>query len=100
MDDGEGIQPENPPHVFERFYRGEKSRSRATGRSGLGLAIVHGGSICVESTIGPGRRLRSFCRAETLALSLPRATLMRRAARAEIAATVAGSPSTDRAAVV
>lgn len=62
IDDGEGIRPEDLPHVFDRFYRGEKSRSRATGGSGLGLAIArgmveaHGGSIRVESTIGQGAK--------------------------------------------
>ncbi|MEZ4639122.1 MAG: ATP-binding protein [Caldilineaceae bacterium] len=55
IDDGEGIPPEDLPHVFDRFYRGDRSRSRQTGGSGLGLAIVrqlveaHGGEIRVQS---------------------------------------------------
>ena len=59
-DTGEGIQPHDIEHVFDRFYRGEKSRSRSTGGSGLGLAIAkgiveaHGGSIRVESKPGKG----------------------------------------------
>jgi signal transduction histidine kinase len=59
-DTGEGIPPEDIPHVFESFYRGDKSRSRATGGAGLGLAIAHGivqahgGDICVESELGSG----------------------------------------------
>ena len=61
-DTGEGIQPDDVPYVFERFYRGEKSRNRATGGAGLGLAIArgiveaHGGSIHVESEAGQGAR--------------------------------------------
>ena len=61
-DDGEGIPPEVQSKIFERFYRGEKSRTRSTGSSGLGLAIskslveAHGGSISVESTVGQGAR--------------------------------------------
>jgi signal transduction histidine kinase len=59
-DTGEGIRVENIPHIFERFYRGEKSRNRVTGGAGLGLAIArgivraHGGDIRVESKIGKG----------------------------------------------
>lgn len=59
-DSGEGIQPEDLPYVFERFYRGEKSRNRATGGAGLGLAIArgivlaHGGQIRVTSRPGEG----------------------------------------------
>jgi len=59
-DTGAGIAPQDLPHVFERFYRADKSRSRATGGAGLGLAIArqlieaHGGRIGVESKIGHG----------------------------------------------
>ena len=59
-DTGEGIQSQDIPHIFERFYRGEKSRNRGTGGAGLGLAIAqgivraHGGDIRVESQIGKG----------------------------------------------
>lgn len=61
-DTGEGIRPEDMPHLFDQFFRGEPSRSRATGGSGLGLAIVkaiveaHSGQIRVESTLGKGTR--------------------------------------------
>jgi len=59
-DNGEGISPDDLPHVFERTYRGEKSRSRDYGGAGLGLAIVrglieaHGGRIWVESQPNAG----------------------------------------------
>jgi signal transduction histidine kinase len=62
IDTGEGIHPEDLPHVFEQFFRGEKSRSRATGGAGLGLAIArgiieaHGGKIGVESEPAKGAR--------------------------------------------
>jgi len=59
-DTGTGIPPEDIPHIFERFYRVDKARSRDEGGSGLGLAIcqhiaeVHGGKIVVESQVGIG----------------------------------------------
>jgi two-component system sensor histidine kinase BaeS len=61
-DTGEGIRPQDIPHIFERFYRGEKSRNRGTGGAGLGLAIArgiiqaHGGEIQAESKVGQGTR--------------------------------------------
>ncbi len=61
-DNGEGIALEDQAHVFDRFYRGEKSRSRESGGAGLGLAIAQGiveahrGHIRLESVPGMGAR--------------------------------------------
>lgn len=63
-DTGVGISATDQQHVFDRFYRADKSRSRAQGGSGLGLAIVkkiveeHGGAVSVQSTIGAGSTFR------------------------------------------
>ncbi len=59
-DTGPGIAPDDLPHIFDRFFRADRARTRETGGSGLGLAIVqrlveaHGGTISVTSTPGNG----------------------------------------------
>jgi signal transduction histidine kinase len=59
-DTGSGISAEDLPFVFNRFYRGDKSRSRATGGTGIGLALAkqlveaHGGRLWVDSVEGQG----------------------------------------------
>lgn len=70
-DTGSGIDAEDLPFIFDRFYRGDKSRHRSdSNSSGLGLAIAkaiveaHGGVIQVESTLGEGTTF-------TLALPVP-----------------------------
>ena len=69
-DDGPGISPEHRDKVFERFYRIDPDRSRASGGAGLGLAIVrwaaelHGGRVALDSTPRTGSTFR---------LTLPRA---------------------------
>ena len=63
-DSGQGILSSHLPHIFERFYRVDKGRSRDVGGTGLGLSIVkhiaraHGGSVEAESSFGKGTTIR------------------------------------------
>lgn len=62
-DEGAGMKEEDIPHIFERFYRGDKSRDRKTGGVGIGLSIVkalmdaHKGIIKVKSKLGKGTNI-------------------------------------------
>jgi two-component system sensor histidine kinase SaeS len=64
IDSGEGIPTDDLPHIFDRFYRGDRARSREHGGAGLGLAIArglveaHGGRLWVTSTLGQGAAFR------------------------------------------
>jgi signal transduction histidine kinase len=74
---GTGIAPEDLPYIFERFWRGEKSRSRAGGGAGLGLAIAkhlvqaHGGKIGVESPLTEGLKIGEVGEGTTFYFTLP-----------------------------
>lgn len=63
-DTGMGVEERDLPRLFERFWRGEASRSRGTGGAGIGLAVVrqlvraHGGEVEVESQLGRGSTFR------------------------------------------
>ena len=78
---GPGIAPGHLPHIFERFFRGDRARSREHGGSGLGLAICKriveeaGGAVGFETTAGKGTTFR-------LALPVAATVTLRRTIRA------------------
>ncbi|HZY45976.1 MAG TPA: ATP-binding protein [Anaerolineae bacterium] len=67
-DTGDGIDPRDLPFVFDRFYRGDASRSRTTGGAGLGLAIAKG---IVEAHRGQIRVRSELARGTTFEVLLP-----------------------------
>ena len=76
-DDGIGIPPEIVPRIFDRFYRADESRARATGGSGLGLSIAkwitsrHGGFMEVLSREGLGTKITLVLPAATADIAVP-----------------------------
>ena len=74
-DNGIGISARDMPHIFERFYRADPARARASGGSGLGLSLAdglvraHGGSIMVDSTPGMGSTFTVRLPIETVTIS-------------------------------
>jgi two-component system phosphate regulon sensor histidine kinase PhoR len=88
-DTGLGIPPSDLPHIFERFYRADKARTREHGGTGLGLSIVkhiiqlHGGSVAAESKYGKGTTI--ILHLPLLLEVLPKVAAKESAARVEVA---------------
>jgi two-component system sensor histidine kinase BaeS len=101
VDTGSGIAAEHLPHLFDRFYRADASRSRDTGGSGLGLAITrhlveaHGGTIGVASKVGTGTRFTI-----RIPRAAPRVRTPRRATTTPVASERVPRAATDGAAPV
>jgi signal transduction histidine kinase len=99
-DAGPGISPQDLPHIFDRFYRGDLSRARATGNTGLGLAIAraiveaHSGTISVESVPGEGAVFRVVLPADRPPEPPPKRQPL--ATRRVKAAQAAGEPTTPQ----
>ncbi len=98
-DTGAGIAPADLPRIFDRFYRGEKSRGAGATHAGLGLAIVkrivdlHGGGIEVSSR--PGMTVFAFTLAYAAQASAPRAHAPRAALRDGENPNIAGLPAAE-----
>ena len=79
QDTGPGIAPADLPHVFDRFWRADRSRDRASGGTGIGLTIsrrlieLHGGQIEVQSTVGQGSRFQFWLPVTAAVVSPPAA---------------------------
>jgi signal transduction histidine kinase len=82
-DTGVGIAPENLPQVFDRFWRADRSRDRASGGTGIGLTIcrrlieLHGGHIEVESILGQGSIFRLWLPVSVSQTSLENRVLLK-----------------------
>ena len=76
-DDGPWIPEQQLPHIFERFYRVDKGRSRERGGTGLGLSIakhivqLHGGTVAAKSTVGKGTEIYFTLPYRAVAKELP-----------------------------
>src|SRR5688572_12768726 len=92
-DTGKGIAPDDLEHIFERFYRVDKSRARRGGGTGLGLTIArelvraHGGTISAQSEVGKGT---------TFSISLPFQVELTPAPEQETPAEAVGTPAQAR----
>jgi signal transduction histidine kinase len=103
VDTGVGIDAEELPHIFERFYRGSQANEARGSGSGLGLAIVrsivdmHGGSIEVESQVGRGSRFTVTLPADPRVTEGTTPSPQRAAAGSDASDRTAGAPAPETA---